>query len=198
MQRINFYLQEYHPKPLTFDFRFATASIGLTLFALLIFAIIDQQKLTALKQVLENKQQQQQAISQQLTLLKQQINESQNSQQLDSEIFYYQNQLSQYNRALGAINLPQSSSQNYYSNILVDLAKPKSSSVWLTRIIIDDSNLSLFGTSTRASEIPRYVEELKTGINLRRQFDQLSIDRDLENESLVHFSLLNGRNINER
>ncbi|MCW8875612.1 MAG: hypothetical protein OQJ89_08725 [Kangiellaceae bacterium] len=198
MQHINFYFDEFKPKPLSFDIRFSAAVISLIVIGMLVIGILQHQKLLEFEQLQQQKAKQAAALNEQVKQLQHTLKQNRTVQNIEKEHAYHQAQLQQYQQALNILSVSEQDSFDPFSQILADLSERKADSLWLTQINIDGVNLSLLGTTTKARSIPLYVDDLKNAVTLNREFDDLKILRDQENKRLINFELVNGRKIYER
>ena len=198
MQHINFYFDEFRPKPLSFDIRFSAAVISIVVFGMLVIGILQHQKLQEFEQLQQEKASQAAKLNEQVKQLQQTLKQNREVQNIEKEHAYHQAQLQQYQHALNVLSISGQDSFDPFSEILADLSDRKADSLWLTQINIDGVNLSLLGTTTKAKSIPLYVDDLKNAVTLNREFDELKILRDEKNKRLINFELVNGRKIYER
>ena len=197
MQFVNFYLDEYRPKPLSFDLRFAAAIVSIIVVGLIVIGIIQNQQVADAKVHLAEKQQAAAKLLEETQALQKQLAERKDVQSLEKEITIYQSQLTRYQKAIANLHLADKSESDNFSQVLNALSEKQVDAVWLTQIDIDPKNLSLHGSTTKRSAIPDYVANLKQDIVLNRVFDELTIKENQDNRRLMDFSLLNGRKIDE-
>lgn len=197
MQSINFYLEEYRPKPLSFDSKFAALAMGIALVMMVVIGVIETTHVSKLEKQLKEKQVELKQISDQVVKLQKQMAESGQVESIEAKIAARQLSLNSYRKILANMSQPTSQTSTRYSEIMKQLGEQKGASVWLTKIQIAAQNLSLQGSTLETKAIPAYVEELKNSATLKRQFDELTVERDAENDRLVNFSLNNGRLTNE-
>ena len=193
MQSINFYFDEYRPKPLSFDSRFAGVVIAVSLVMMVIIGLIKSNHISKQEQTLATKQKELKAIEQQVVALQKQLVSGYKAESLDNQIVKQQKNLTSYRKILANMQQPAALQSTKYSQILAQLGEQKGTSVWLTKINIQAQNLTLQGTTVDTQAIPLYVDLLKNADTLKRQFDELKVDRDPENSRLINFSLINGR-----
>lgn len=193
MQRIDFYFDEYRPKPLSFDSRFAAFICALCLLGLLLIGWIGSNQVEDLRQRHKSRQVQADKMQQQLLNVQEKLAKKAKAKDLQSEINSAQQELNSYRKVLSTVNLPSSQFSVNFSQVLTDLSKRKAEAVWLTKIDLAGQNLSLSGVATKTDAVPRYVDELKEADSLRRLFDELKVERDENNRNVINFQLLNGR-----
>ncbi|TQV88532.1 PilN domain-containing protein [Aliikangiella coralliicola] len=193
MQRVNFYFDEYKPKPLSFNSQFALSIFALTFIGLIVIGSILSVEKSDMEKRLAEKQVRFAKLQTEITQLTQKLKQDSEIQALEIELNNSLKMLNQYRKVIGLVKTPQKSQSDIYSQILQELSERKADSIWLTEINIDAQNLSLHGTTTKTDSIPRYVDELKDASSLKRQFDELQITRDGKNNRLINFSLINGK-----
>ena len=197
MQTINFYLDSYHPKPLSFDSRFALIAITVSFIGFLLFGWIQENQVDDLKQTLAARNQQSKQQLEQLSLINKELGSQSNIKNLQQELIASQKELSSYRKIITTFNMPITQKPIHFSQIMNDLSLHTVDSLWLTKISIQAHNLSLKGSTTKAEAIPVYVNKLKQANSLKRYFDELKIERPEDNKSssqhLIKFELLNGR-----
>jgi len=197
MQLVDFYFEEYRPKPLSFDLRFAAAVIGIVIAGLITLGIIQSSQLSDQQARLKEKQKQYRLLSEETQKLEKQLSATKDFKELDQEVARQTLRLNQYQKALFNLNLPEEGGADKFSEILKSLSDRKVDSLWLTQIDINQRNLSLYGSTTKSSSVPLYVEDLKNALSLNREFDDLSIQQNKENKRILDFALVNGRKIYE-
>lgn len=193
MQSVNFYFDEYRPKPLTFDSRFALLAISTTLILFVGFGVFKSSHLASQTEQLKLKQTQLKKLEADQLVIQQQMRTANKKASLDEQIANRQKSLTRYRKILANMQQPDNYVATPYSLILEQLGEQKSRTVWLTKININSQALSLHGSSTKTEAIPRYVEALKNSDSLKRQFDELKVERDQTDSRFVNFSLTNGR-----
>lgn len=197
MQLVNFYFDEYKPKPLSFDLRFAGATIVIILLGLFSLGIAQTQQINGLSERLEKKQAEAKQLNQETQALKEQLSAKRDFQSLEKQINRLNNELKQYQKALSNLNFSDESEMDNFSQILKSLANRKVKAIWLTEINIDNFNLSVKGSTTQKESIPLYVADLRNDETLNREFDELSIVENPENKRVMDFALLNGKKVHE-
>jgi len=197
MQSVNFYLQEYRPKPLTFDSRFALLALVATLILFIGFGVFKSSHLTSQNEQLKQKQAELKKLQADQIVIQQQMRIANEKASIDEQIANRQRSLTSYRKILANMQQPGTQEITPYSLILQQLSEQKSRMVWLTQININAQSLSLQGSSTKTDAIPRYVESLKNSDSLKRQFDELKVERDEKDSRFVNFSLTNGRLSND-
>lgn len=197
MQSINFYLDEYRPKPLTFDSRFSMVVLAIALVMMVIIGMIETSHLNQMKQQLVDKQLELKQVNDQVVALSKQLKDTNQTESVEAQIHSRQLQLNSYRKILANMIQPKIDASTRYSEIMKQLGEQSGNPVWLTKIQITAQNLSLEGSTLQTKAIPAYVEQLKNSPTLKRQFDELKVERDSENDRLVNFSLSNGRLANE-
>lgn len=197
MQLVDFYFDEYRPKPLSFDLRFAGAIILVVVAGLVAIGIIQTNQISEYQDSLVKKQVEFKTLSEETLKLQKKLAESRDFQELDSAVARQTETLNQYRKAFANLNLPDQGNTEKFSQILDSLSERKVNAVWLTKIDISQQNLSLFGSTTKRDSVPLYVEDLKNATSLNREFDELSIRQNEDNKRILDFALINGRKINE-
>ncbi len=197
MQRVNFYFSEYHPKPLSFDSRFAGLILAIVLISLLLWGLVKSNQLKQSQQALNLKKQHVSQLESNILLAQKELAHKLNHQELPEKITSAQQELNDYKKLTLVINQPIQPPAMKYSDILKDLSKSTIDSVWLTEINIQSQSLSLSGATTNKTFIPDYVSRLNQSTSLKRQFDELQIERGHSNDRIVSFKLLKGKLINE-
>lgn len=201
MQTINFYLDSYRPKPLSFDSRFALVTIVVSLIGLLVIGWLQSNEVSDLQQRLVLRKTQSDSQQQQLIAFQKELKTHAAIQDLQKKLIASRRELSSYQKIINMVNLPVTSIPVDFSKILSDLSKQTVDSLWLTKISIQAHNLTLSGATTQAKLIPLYVDQIKQAHSLKRHFDELKIERPNEgtdnNSQLITFELINGRLINE-
>jgi hypothetical protein len=193
MQSINFYFEEYRPKPLSFDHRFATLVLAISVVMLVVLGTIKSSHLSQQKQAVVTKQADLVKLQQEVVKLQQQLAKDQPAESLDALIIQQQMSLASFRKILASMQQPDVLQPVGYSQILHQLGEQKMSDIWLTQIRINAQLLSLQGSSFKSEAIPEYVDLLKNASALKRQFDELKVERDQQDTQLVNFALLNGR-----
>ncbi len=197
MQFVNFYLEEYRPKPLSFDLRFAIAIVAIILVGLAVIGAIQNQQVAEARNRLTEKQQVAAKLLEETQVLQKQLAKRKDVQTLEREILVYQQQLSRYQKAIANLHLADKAETDNFSQVLSALSEKQIDAIWLTKIDIDAKNISLYGSTTKRSAIPDYVANLKRDTTLNRVFDELTIKENQDNRRLMDFSLLNGRKVDE-
>lgn len=198
MQSINFYFEEYHPKPLSFDSRFFALVLLLCLIGLVAISWIEQSKLNELKRDLAAKQAQSQKLQQEVADIQKKLSVKKNFEVFKSELAANKQELLSYKKLAAAIETPQKQQSVEYSKIFLHLSKQIIHPVWLTQIQINEDQLTIKGSSTDVQAIPKYVNQLNQVEVLKRYFDELKILRNEDNNRVVDFQLTNGKLIDEQ
>lgn len=198
MQFINFYFEEYRPKPLSFDSRFAAIVLLISLISVLILGWLESSEVDNLQQQLQAKKDQVTQLQQQISIIQKQLSRNSAINDLQRQLESGKKELNRYRKVIDLVKTPIAHQMVPYSQILTDLTEQKNDSVWLTKIEVQAENLSLHGTTTKADAVPLYVDGLKQSRTLKRYFDELKIERDEEDKRLINFQLLNGRLINDQ
>jgi Tfp pilus assembly protein PilN len=193
MQQINFYFSEYHPKPLSFDSRFAGITLLIVIVVLFSFSLFESMRLEKSQKDLSEKKQQLSKLESNILIAQKELAKKLNKQHLPEKIAFAQKQLNTYKKLALAINRPIQPPPVKYSEILNALSERRTESVWLTDIYIKDQHLSLTGATTKKERIPDYVMQLNQARTLKREFDEFNIDLDSSNQKIIIFKLLNGR-----
>jgi Tfp pilus assembly protein PilN len=198
MQTINFYFEQYRPKPLSFDSRFAAVSLLVSLLGFTSLAIVESIKVDKLKSVSADVQQQVNQQQQQLVEMNQKLKRQVNLDQWQMTLKSRQREFNSYRKIDVMLGPVEGSSPSIeFSQILADLAAARVQSLWLTQINIAQNNLSLNGATTDANAIPNYVDAISKSQSLYRQFDELKIERQMDNQRIINFTLVDGRLIDE-
>ncbi|WP_444996349.1 PilN domain-containing protein [Aliikangiella sp. IMCC44359] len=193
MQSVNFYLEEYRPKPLSFDTRFATLLFIILLILFIASGIIQSTQLTKLKQINQTKKQELATLQEKIISMQKELANRRKVDSIDDLLASKQNSLNSYRKILSQVGNPKQQKHTNYSLILQQLSEQPANSIWLTEIKINQQSLSLQGSSTESTAIPIYIDQLKEAATLKRHFDELKVERDHNNGSLINFSLMNGR-----
>jgi len=193
MQSVNFYFEEYRPKPLTFDSRFASLALAVSVVMLIILSTIKSTHLSQQEAILANKKAEKSRVEAELIALKKQMAQNNQLESLDVQILTQQKSLTSYRKILANMQQPDPASKTLYSHILAQLGEQKTAKIWLTQINIKAQNLTLQGSALETDAIPHYVALLKDSSALKRQFDELKVERDEDNSRIVNFSLTNGK-----
>jgi len=197
MQSVNFYLDEYRPKPLSFDHRFALFVVGLSLLGMLTIGWIQSQQVDTLAQQINDTKKFQETLQEQIKSIEAKLAQDTEIASLQQTLLVRQDELSRYRKVISLVKSPLDAKRPDYSQIFLQLADQKKQPVWLTRINIQSQDVSLYGATTKVDAIPLYVDDLKSANALKRHFDELKIERDEQNSWLINFELLNGKLINE-
>lgn len=193
MQSINFYFDEYHPKPISFNSRFALVILIISLIMMVIFGLIKSTHASKQENILAIKNEKLAQTTTELTAMKKELDSSLDTLSIDEQILKEQTNLKSLRDVLLHIANINNKESMQYSQILKQLSEQKTNALWLTDISVNANNLSIKGSTTNAETIPLYVEQLKQSSALKREFDDLNIDRDEDNKRLINFSLSNGR-----
>ena len=192
MQNINFYLEQYHPKPLSFNHQFAILTLFLSLLGMLTIGWSQSLQVAQLNKTLKLKQQQSSHIEQGILSIQKQLSEQSVTKDWQVKLNSKQEELNNYRKIISQVNLPIFKQSANYSRILEDLTLQSTNNVWLTRINIQSELLSLYGSSNNSNSIPIYIDQLKQTASLKRYFQELKIEQDSENPNIGNFSLLKG------
>lgn len=197
MQTVNFYLAEYRPKPLSFNSQFALLAVFIALIGMLAIGYGFSQEVVLLEKDLATKNQQLTELQDNIRSMQKKLSQKKDVTDWQKKLEKQQQELQNYQKLVSLVNFPDAASKITYSQILSALAIQQSQPVWLTKIAIQAGNLSLYGATTKANSIPLYIDELKKSDSLKRHFDELTLDRNSENDQLINFQLLNGKLANE-
>jgi len=196
VQLVNFYFDEFKPKPLSFDARFAAAVVLVVTVASIAGGLYQRQRATHLAEQLAAKQREAQQLLEQTQQLQRTLATKHEVQDWQNQIDQWQHRLHQYQQAMNLVVAPETGVAQPFSQVMADLSTRKARDLWLTQIDLSRDDLSLHGSSTDPESIPEYVAELKAAASLNREFDQLQINRNSEDERVVDFALLQGRRVN--
>jgi MSHA biogenesis protein MshI len=190
---INFYFPDYRPKPLQFGLKFATSSAAVFLFGLFIYGLIQERQKTQLNEQLITDNQKLESL--QASLLKLQSNRSGKSSEkdIDRSISQKQIELLASRQLLTQIRNKAPHEMTLYSSILAALSEQKTESLWLTKISLRPSRISLSGSTSQADSIPNYIKQISQNQLLNRRFVDLKIERDPRHPQLVNFQMIDGR-----
>lgn len=198
MQRINFYFEQYHPKPLSFDSRFAGLIILISALGFLSIGWIESKKLNDLNQRFIDRQEQLSELQNNIVIAQKKLSKKIRKNDIQESLAVAKQDLIRYKKLSSIVNLPIKKMMINYSQILSDLSNKLIQSVWLTQINISENHLNLKGSSTNTESIPEYINQLKKSDSLNRYFDELKIERNQNNSLLVDFQLINGQLINRQ
>lgn len=196
MQVVNFYLESYRPKPLSFDSRFALYISCLFLSGLLVIGWLQASEVDDLNLSLNERKSQLELQQLQLAAVTKELRINSVEQDLQAQLAKKQQELNSYQRIVSVINLPLNITPVKFSQVLDDLSQQTVERLWLTKIAIQSNNLSLNGATTTAESIPDYVDKIKQSKSLKRYFDELKIERKGVDD-LINFELINGKLLNE-
>ncbi len=198
MQFVNFYLDQYQPKPLSFDSRFAGLTLCLIVAGCIVNGLIGSSRVNELKLVDAQKKSHLLTTQQQVIALQKKLAGKKKVKNLDALLIRNQQELNSYRKIVTRLSSKNQVNHFDYSLILKQLSELPAQSVWLTEIEMNQQNLNLHGRSTNPESIPLYVDHLKAARSLKRHFDELKIDRDSTDNRIVNFSLINGKAANEQ
>ncbi|MGX5172411.1 PilN domain-containing protein [Aliikangiella sp. IMCC44653] len=197
MQHINFYFDEFKPKPLSFDSRFAGLVFIVVLIGVTAFGFTQQRQAENLAALKIQKQQDLTVTQTQLLELQKRLSQSTDIMSIDDKLAKQQQTLNSYRKILAQVGDLETQQFNF-SEVLQQLAKHPSDTVWLTHISLDRTQLSLKGSSQDTAAIPTYIQQMNSLSALVREFDSLEVLRDEENVGLINFNLTNGRLVNAK
>lgn len=196
-QFVNFYFEQYHPQPLTFNSHFALTALAVSLLGLVIIGWQESVKTSQLEQLLQNKNQSFNSIQNDLNEMQRSLAKKLNQQSWQLDLEKSQKELNSYRHLVNMVNLPVTQQDTRYSQAFEDLARHPTESVWITRISISASSIDLYGSSDSTEQIPKYIEDLSQLSSFNRYFGALSIERDPLHHQLIHFELTNGKKRHE-
>ncbi|MGX5200341.1 PilN domain-containing protein [Aliikangiella sp. IMCC44632] len=197
MQHINFFFDEFKPKPLSFDSRFAGLVFIVVLIGVTAFGFTQQRQAENLAALKIQKQQDLTVTQTQLLELQKRLSQSTDIMSIDDKLAKQQQTLNSYRKILAQVGDLETQQFNF-SEVLQQLAKHPSDTVWLTHISLDRTQLSLKGSSQDTAAIPTYIQQMNSLSALVREFDSLEVLRDEENVGLINFNLTNGRLVNAK
>ncbi len=196
MQVINFYLESYRPKPLSFNSLFAIFSSLLFLAGMLLIGWGQANEVSELTSRLEQRKAQLELQQVQLANITKELKINTVVNDLQAQLTAKQQELKGYRKIVSVVNLPLAFTPVKYSQVLHDLSLQTIDFLWLTKIAIQANSLSLNGSTTNTESIPEYIDKLKQANSLKRYFDELKIERKNVND-LINFELVNGKLLNE-
>lgn len=189
MQWIDFYLDEYKPKPMTFDSRFAMIAMAGVVIITLIFGVWQQIEQSKFDQLVAQKQQQVSQIEQQINAMSASLNNLHGDDNARQNLTTKREELKNLNLIVSRLQKREATQAIAYSQIMQQLSEQTINQLWLTRIQLEEGRLSLQGATTNREAIPGYIEQIQQASALQREFASLSVEKDSENRRIVHFKL---------
>lgn len=123
----------------------------------------------------------------------QKIKQRQASPALIQNIALAENRIETMKLLSNKINGFQGANLHGFSSILKDLAKVNNRSLWLTKIVISDEQILFQGAANKGSDIPKWINSLKTSQSLAgKKFKTIEIAQN--EQAPVHFLLTSGTN----
>ncbi len=191
-QSVNFYLTQYQPKPLEFGFKFATAIAALFLLMFIGYGFIQNKEQQQLKQQLVSNNNELNKIQISFQEIQKSRGKIDPMEDLNNQISRKQNELVTSNKLLARVTNQTPIKPINYSEVLAALSKQKISALWLTKINLNQNIISLTGQTTKPTSIPIYIDAMADDSVLRSQFEDLQIERDLNDSRVINFSINNG------
>ncbi len=192
-QYVDLYLPQYRPQPLEFGFSFAASVASLFLFGFIVLGIIENSEVSTLEDKLKETTQIHNEVQTSMLALQKKLKEEGKIEDLNKIIAKKQKELVAVKRLLVRVNNQATTKPVDYSKILKALSSLKSSSLWLTKINLYPTSLSLVGQTTQAKLIPNYISKMAEDKLLSSRFEDLSIERDAKDKRLIHFKMTGGR-----
>lgn len=197
-QTINFYLPEFHPKPMEFGFKFAASTVAIFVLGFIAFGMVQNIEHNQINDQIESQKQALNNLEKEVNLLNSGLRTKDKTLNLDKEIVKKQRLLASSQKLLMEVGQKSSVTTPKYSDVLVELSKQKTPSLWLTQINLHPNMMSLHGVTTKTESIPKYINTMSKNEKLSSKFENLIIERDKENSSFINFSMTNGRFNNEQ
>ncbi len=192
-QSINFYLNQYRPKPLEFGFKFATSIAAIFILVFIGYGLIQNHEENLLDDKLATKKQMLLKTQQALQSIQMKRTGSRTIVDINQQILIKQNRLLKNKKLLKNVTNLSVLKTKKYSEVLLALSQIKTPSLWLTNIDISLDKISLGGQTTQPESIPQYINQMAKNEALRQQFEELKIERDDGNNQLVNFLISNGK-----
>jgi len=189
---VNFYCQEFKPKPLEFDFKFSMVVTVLMFFGFTAYGLILNNESNLLKQQLTQKNKSFKDIQNSIKTLNFESFSPSLVKSIDSQIITKQNELINIKKLLEKIASKSNEKHIHYSLVLNKLSKQRIQSLWLTNITLTPTNISLKGSTTNPELIPDYIDKIGQHNSLNSQFENLLLERDKENNQIINFNISNG------
>ena len=195
-QTVNFYLPQYQPKPLEFGFKFAASFAFLFVFGFITYGYIQEKEQKALTQQLSKENEALSKIQTSLQILNKELGKGEPVENLNNLIVRRQKELAVSKKLLSRVNRKPPTKTVSYSKVLAALSRQKTDSLWLTKIKLSPSSISLSGQTTKPKSIPSYINNMGKDPVLSSQFEDLSIERDKQDPRLINFQMSNGHYYN--
>ena len=193
LQAINFYLPQYQPKPLEFSFKYAVGLTAASIIGLSFYGFVKEKEainldlqLNQQNKVLTNTQSSLQSLSKRL-------GHQSRAKDLDGIILKKQLELRSSKKLLEKVATKSPKTVVMFSEVLAALSTQQADSLWLTNINLSPTAINLAGQTTKPDSIPFYINSMSKNRVLASQFENLSIERNQQDNRLVDFEMSNGR-----
>jgi len=191
-QSVNLYLPQYQPKPLEFGFKFASSVAAFVLVGLTVYGYIQESEQQTLNSQLASEKILLEKTQTSLNQLNQALAKEHNIDNINQLIIKRQKELIASRKLLAKVSSRPDSKPVSFSKVLIALSKQKADKLWLTNIDLYPDSISLRGLTTKPNSIPIYINNLAKDALLSSQFDDLTIERDKQDDRFVHFFMKNG------
>jgi len=192
-QSVNFYLNQYKPKPLEFGFKFASSMAAAFMLSFFGFGYIQNQQLAQLNQQLSDNQSELTKIQFIIKKLQKQREKKQSPENIEKRILRKQKELISSKKLLAKVINKKPTKPVSYSSVLSALSQQKINSLWLTKIDLYPETINLTGQTTNPSSIPNYISSMSDNEVLNSEFKEFKIERDENDSRIVNFSMNSGR-----
>lgn len=192
--QIDLYPQKLHPK-----LRLLSLSIVIILWTFTLILMLssnfyfssNQQVLQQELNQIDKRNNQQNAL---LTALQDELKNVKADPELMSQVAKQQQMASLKKRVYNELVGQEKSKTTGFATLMLDLAKNHHSDIWLTRLYLNDKNVTIEGAASQSASIPIWVNNLGSASYFKGQeFSNTRIYRDEEEQ--LYFVLSTGENV---
>jgi len=192
-QSVNFYLDQYKPKPLEFGFKFATSVAAVFVLTFFGYGYIQNQQLAQITLQLTNNQSKLEQMQESIKKIQKQRGKNQSIENIQKRILRKQKELVSSKKLLANVINKETVKPVNYSQVLDALSQQKVKFIWLTKIDLYPESINLTGQTTNPTAIPNYIASMASNDVLSSEFEEFKIERDVNDQRIVNFSMNNGR-----
>ena len=188
---VDFYLSEFKPQPLEFDFKFSVVATLLMGVGFVSYGFVLNDEIDLLNKQLSQESKKLNHIKSTIQTLNLKSNNRIHNN-IDAEIINRQNELISIKNLLKNISSNLTDKPVSYSLVLEKLSKQNIESLWLTNISLTPTSINLGGATTNPNSIPNYIDNIGQKSSLNSQFENLLLERDGDQSQIINFNISNG------
>ncbi|MCO7226314.1 PilN domain-containing protein [Pleionea sp. CnH1-48] len=192
MQQVNLYQAEFRPKKVVLGFGQLIMAIAAVVILYVLLGMLLQSNTNKLAQRLAEQEQMLAPLRLQIKELELVVANKPDAGHVDKQIKSIKSEIQKKSSAISTLRTSDLSASGGFSQLLTELAAPKSSSIWFTGIRVNNNILNLQGQTVDPETITTWIESPAFKGSLSRRFSGINIEKNVNNDRVFDFELIDG------